>query len=160
MESLGLEASVFGAGIGIGLLIALYNWASQRGTRAALRQEIDDLKKHLHLQMNINSKGYEELKQELDRVKKENENLRITVGNLSNKPGRAELRTLYTWDKAIRSMSLKSPIFAPAWEMAIAEAQKEMEEVDSGMKALVRKVFSMLPEGSQPTGEGSIASDN
>jgi predicted nucleic acid-binding Zn-ribbon protein len=160
MESLGLEASIFGVGVGLGLLIALYSWVSQRGARSALRQEIDDLKKHLHLQMSINSKGYEELQQELDRLRKDNENLRITVGNLSNKPGRAELKTLYTWDKAIRSMSLKSPVFAPAWEMAVAEAQKEMEEVDSGMKALVRKVFSMLPEAAQNPGEGTIASDN
>jgi predicted nucleic acid-binding Zn-ribbon protein len=160
MESLGLEASVFGVGVGMGLLIALYSWISQRSARAALKQEIEDLKKHLHLQMSINTKGYEELKQELDRLKKENENLRITVGNLSNKPGRAELKTLYTWDKAIRSMSLKSPVFAPAWEMAVAEAQKEMEDVDSGMKALVRKVFSMLPETAQHSGEGTIGVDN
>jgi hypothetical protein len=159
MESLGLEASIFGAGVGIGLLIALYSWISQRGARSALRQEIEDLKKHLHLQMSINSKGYDELKQELDRLKKENENLRITVGTLSNKPGRAELRTLYTWDKAIRAMMLKSPIFAPAWEMSLADAQKEMEEADSGMKALVRRVFSMLPEAGQSTSEGTIASD-
>lgn len=146
MDSLTFELSVFGAGCSIGLLIALWAWASNRGTRAALRKEINELKNHLHTQMSINAKGYEELKKELETLRKENENLRITVSTLSNKPGRAELKTLHIWDRAIRMLNINSPAFAPAWEAAIAQAKKEMEESDSGVKALVRKVFPLLPQ--------------
>jgi predicted nucleic acid-binding Zn-ribbon protein len=136
------EASIFGVGLGLGLLIALYAWINS----LSKRKEIADLKKHLHTQMSINAKGYEQLQNEVEKLKKENENLRITIASLSNKPGRAELKTLHIWDKAIRILTLKSPTFAPAWEMAIAEANKEIEDAESGMKALVRKVFPMLPQ--------------
>ncbi|MCA1993376.1 MAG: hypothetical protein LDL41_15255 [Coleofasciculus sp. S288] len=136
------EASIFGAGLGLGLLLALSVWLNS----LSKRKEIAELKKHLHTQMSINAKGYEELQNEVEKLKKENENLRITVATLSNKPGKAELKTLHIWDKAIRVLTLKSPTFAPAWEMAIAEAKKEVEDTDSGMKALVRKVFPLLPQ--------------
>jgi predicted nucleic acid-binding Zn-ribbon protein len=136
------EASIFGVGLGLGLLIALSVWINS----LSKRKEIAELKKHLHTQMSINAKGYEQLQNEVEKLKKENENLRITIASLSNKPGRAELKTLHIWDKAIRILTLKSPTFAPAWEMAIAEANKEIEDAESGMKALVRKVFPMLPQ--------------
>ncbi len=136
------EASIFGVGLGLGLLLALSVWINS----LSKRKEIADLKKHLHTQMSINAKGYEQLQNEVEKLKKENENLRITIASLSNKPGRTELKTLHIWDKAIRILTLKSPTFAPAWEMAIAEANKEIEDAESGMKALVRKVFPMLPQ--------------
>lgn len=144
-EAMQLEASLFGIGLGLGLLVTLLGWISHWRAKAALQQEIADLKKHLHTQMNITAKGYEELQQEAEKLKQENENLRITVATLSNKPGRAEVKTLHVWDRAIRTMTLKSPVFAPAWELAVAEARKELEETESGVKALVRKVFPLLP---------------
>lgn len=145
MESVNLELSIFGIGIGIGLLITLLVWISKVRVRSSLRQEIEDLKKQLYTQMSINAKGYGELTKDLESLRKENENLRMTIATLSNKPGRAELRTLHTWDKAIRTLNLKLPGFAPAWELAIMEATKEVEETNSGVKALVRKVFPLLP---------------
>lgn len=43
-------------------------------------------------------------------------------------------------------MTLSSPGFAPAWELAVMEANKEIQDTDTGVKALVRKVFPMLPQ--------------
>lgn len=146
MELTGLELGTFGAGLGIGLIVAITVWVGKLTVRSTLQKEITGLKDHLHTQMSINAKGYEELKKELDLLKQQNENLRITMATLSNKPGRAELKTLHIWDKAIRTLILNSPAFAPAWEMAVAEAKKEIDEADSGMKALVRKVFSIVPQ--------------
>lgn len=151
MELTGFELSTFGAGLGTGLIVAIFVWIGKLGVRSSLQKEITGLKDHLHTQMSINAKGYEELKKELEMLKQQNENLRITVATLSNKPGRAELKTLHTWDKAIRTLVLNSPAFAPAWEMAVAEAKNEIESTDVGVKALVRRVFSILPqEQSQP----------
>jgi FtsZ-binding cell division protein ZapB len=146
MEFTGIELGTFGAGLGAGLVVALTVWVGKLAVRSSLQTEIEGLKKHLHTQMSINAKGYEELQKEVETLKQQNENLRITVATLSNKPGRAELKTLHVWDKAIKTLVVTSPAFAPAWEMAIAEAKKEAEETDSGVKALVRRVFSVLPQ--------------
>lgn len=152
MDALQLELSVFGTGLGLGLIVAILIWVGKRRTQSALRKEIETLKSYLNTQMSINSKGYEELRKEVETLRKQNENLRVTVATLSNKPGRAELKTLHIWDKALRSLVVSSPGFAPAWEMALAEAQKSIvEETDSGVRALVRKVFPMLPQESTAT---------
>lgn len=146
MELTGLELGTFGAGLGTGMIVAIIVWVGKLGIRSSLQKEITGLKDHLHTQMSINAKGYEELKKELETLKQQNENLRITIATLSNKPGRAEVKTLHIWDKAIRTLTLNSPAFAPAWEMAVVEAKKEIEQTDSGVKALVRRVFPMLPQ--------------
>jgi hypothetical protein len=157
MDAMQLEVSVFGAGLGLGLLITLLVWISKRQTRGELRKEIETLKSYLNTQMSINSKGYEELRREVETLRKQNENLRVTVATLSNKPGRTELKTLHIWDKALRSLVVTSPGFAPAWEIALAEAQKSVEETDTGVKALVRKVFPLLPhEASAAASEESL----
>jgi hypothetical protein len=149
------EATVFGIGLGIGLLLMLIVWIRQWRAGAAMRKEMEELKKHLQTQMSITAKGYEEMQQDLKRLQQENENLRITVATLSNKPGRAELKTLQIWDKALRTMTLSSPGFAQAWEVALVEASKDIQETETGVKALVRKVFPLLPEMSNPTVEES-----
>ncbi|QYO64114.1 hypothetical protein [Leptolyngbya sp. 7M] len=154
------EATVFGTGLGLGLLVALGIWLNKWRVNSSLRKELDNMKKHLQTQLSINAKGYEEMQQELKRLKQENENLRITVATLSNKPGRTELRTLQTWDKAVRIMTVNSPGFAPAWEMALAEANKEVQEIDTGMKALVRRVFPMLPQELSSAHSDEINSNN
>lgn len=139
------DATMFGSGLGIGLLVALLGWMNSLRTGSSMRKEMETLKTHLQTQMSINAKGYEEIKKEVERLRKENENLRISVSTLSNKPGRAELKTLQIWDKAIRIMTVTSPGFASTWEMAINEAKKDVEDTDTGMKALVRKVFPLSP---------------
>ncbi|MEE3719299.1 hypothetical protein V2H45_21375 [Tumidithrix elongata RA019] len=145
--------SIFGlVGLGIGLLITLATWLKGIFTRSSLRKEIDDLKKNLNLQMQISARGNDEVKTELDRLRKENENLRITVATLSNKPGRTELKTLHVWDKAIRILIIKSPAFAPAWEMSLEEAKKEIEETNQGVRPLIRKAFTLfLPQAKSET---------
>ncbi|MGD1902978.1 MAG: hypothetical protein ACFB9N_12160 [Geitlerinemataceae cyanobacterium] len=58
-----------------------------------------------------------------------------------NKPGRAELQTLYTWERAIELLTLRSPTFASAWQLTVEEAKTEIAETQTGVKALMRKVF-------------------
>lgn len=140
------DATVFGSGLGFGLLVALLGWINSFRKSSSARKEMETLKTHLQTQMSINAKGYDELRKEVDRLKKENENLRISVSTLSNKPGRAEMKTLQIWDKAIRMMTVTSPGFASTWEMAVNEARKDVEDTDTGIKPLVRRVFPLLPQ--------------
>ncbi|NJO77832.1 MAG: hypothetical protein HC827_04425 [Cyanobacteria bacterium RM1_2_2] len=140
------DATIFGSGLGLGLLVALVSWINSYRTSSSARKELETLKTHLQTQLSINAKGYDELRKDVDRLKKENENLRISVSTLSNKPGRAEMKTLQIWDKAIRIMTVTSPGFASTWEMAVNEAKKDIEDTDTGVKALMRKVFPLLPQ--------------
>lgn len=72
------DPTMFGSGLGFGLLVALSVWIGKWRAQATLKRELDDLKKHLQTQLSINAKGYDELQQELKRLKQENDNLRAT----------------------------------------------------------------------------------
>ena len=54
--------------------------------------------------------------EEMEALKKDNENLRISVKTLGQKPGRAELRQFNIYDNALRKMMLQAPGFSSAWE--------------------------------------------
>lgn len=147
----------FAVGLAAGLGVAFRGWLSARGKIRELEDEIEDLKSHLHRQMEITGEGNRALREELDELRKQNENLRVTVRSLQNKPDRAELRTLHVYDRAVHILNAEAPGFAPAWEQAVARAEQEVEETQTGLRALVRKVFrSALPSGEAPdeAGEG------
>ncbi len=105
------------------------------------KKEIKELTEHLNRQMKITGEGSKSLEKELERLRKENENLRISVKTLGQKPGRAELRLLNIYDSAIRKVSARVPGFSAGWESALNEAQKEYEESEKGLGAIVRKVL-------------------
>jgi len=106
-----------------------------------LKKEISALQEHLHRQMKITDEGNKAIHKELDKLKKENENLRVSVKTLGQKPGRAELRLLNIYDSALRKVMSKVPGFSTAWEAALSEAEREYEENEKGIKAIVRKVL-------------------
>ena len=143
-----------GAGVGLfaGLLITSVVWfrgiMHARGVRiqkdgevSALRTEIDRLQEHLHTQMKITSKGNDKLEHENEGLKKTNENLRIENSSLRQKPGRQEVRQFEVYERAIQKMNGRAPGFAPAWQSALAEAEEEQQEAESGVVGFVRKIF-------------------
>ncbi len=91
--------------------------------------------------MNITNEGTKNIENEMKDLKKVNENLRISVQTLGQKPGRAEIRLLNIYDGALRKMMLKAPGFASAWEVALQEAEKEYEDNEKGFKSIIKKVF-------------------
>ncbi len=105
------------------------------------KKELNDYKEHLDRQMKITSTGSANLVTELEKVKKENENLRISVQTLNQKPGRAELRLLNIYDAALRKMMSQAPGFSTAWENSLQEAEREYEANETGLKSIVSKVF-------------------
>jgi len=105
------------------------------------KKELKEYKEHLNRQMKITNEGSKNLEDELKTLKKANENLRISVQSLGQKPGRAELRLLNIYDLALRKMMLKAPGFSSAWEMALQEAEKEYEDNEKGLKSIIKKVF-------------------
>jgi hypothetical protein len=131
----------FVLGLGLGLILAVVIWIQAIWKRRSLVKDIASLKDHLHTHMEISAKGNEAGKSELETLKKKTENLRITVATLKAKPGRAELRALHVYDKAIHMMFEKAPGFAPAWETTLKEAEQDMQQTEKGFFPLIRKVF-------------------
>lgn len=120
-----------------------------------LRAEIEDLNKHLNRQMKITAKGSEELEKELAALKEQNENLRVNLGALDQKAGRAELKTLQVYDRAIAVMNEKAPGFGSAWEGALREAETEMKDAENGLVKFFKKVVRpSLPAASERADAG------
>ncbi len=128
-------------GLAVGLVAVLFVWVRGLLRCRALNREMARLKESLYTKMQIDAKGHMTRESELEQLKKANENLRITVQSLQNKPGRAEIRQLHGYDKAIHSMLAKAPGFAPTWEMALKEAEDEIARTETGVAAFMRKVF-------------------
>jgi len=105
------------------------------------KKELKEYKEHLDRQMKITDAGNSTLVTELENIKKENENLRISVKTLGQKPGRAELRLLNIYDAALRKMMSQAPGFSSAWENSLQEAEREYEANETGLKSIVGKVF-------------------
>jgi len=105
------------------------------------KKEIKEYKEHLNRQMKITNDGSKAQEDELNKLKKENENLRISVQALGQKPGRAELRLLNIYDNALRKMQMQAPGFSSAWEMSLQEAEAEYEANETGLKSIIKRVF-------------------
>jgi hypothetical protein len=73
------------------------------------------------------------LKDENEELKQVIRNLRISNQSLSNKPEQAELRLLRVYDRALKLMQQRFPVFVPTWQTVIAHVEKEMKLVDSGL---------------------------
>ena len=145
----------FALGLYLGLLIALFTWKSGFArTRAARREhlrlqnELKELQGHLHTQLKINASGSDTLQRQADDLRLQNENLRVNLASLQQKPGRAELRQLQVLDQAISRMREQAPGFAPAWERALRDAEADLTASEGGLKKLMRRV---IPGISSPT---------
>lgn len=134
----------FAWGFGLGLVLLLVTWISSLGKHGEMRREVRRLREHLHTQMDITSKGNATMRAELESLKTQNENLRVAVKDWQQKPGRAELRMLSVYDRAVRIMNQKAPGFAPAWESALRESENEVESSENGMSAMLRRAFRPL----------------
>lgn len=144
-----LLTSPFTLGLTLGIIFSMIVAISGWGKRRSVVKDNRILREHLHTQMAINSEGNRASMNEIEQLKKQNENLRISLATLKNRPEKSELRTLYLYDKAIHLMYEKAPGFAPAWESIIKEAETEIEKTSTGIIAWVRKVIRpSLPSGS------------
>jgi len=149
-------------GLLLGLLIAGFIWKSGFTARRhalaeakRLQAEMKDLQGHLNTQLKINADGNKSIQAELESLRQQNENLRVNLAALQQKPGKAEMRQLQMFETALRTMREQAPGFAPAWEKALRQAETEMEAADKGLLKLVRRVIPGL--GSQGTGSSAPA---
>jgi hypothetical protein len=144
------QAHPFYLGLVIGLLLTIFTWVKGILKAMSLRKEIKQLKESMYAKMKVETKGQMALDDEIEHLRNENENLRVSVKSLQQKPGRAEIRQLHIYDKAVRSLLGKSPGFGPAWEMVLKEAEEDFRQSETGLRAFIRQVFSPVTPQQTP----------
>jgi cell division protein FtsB len=144
------ELTPFFYGLVTGLLVAAWFGFSGWRRRRGIEQELQRLRRHLHDQMEISHEGASQRKQELERLRQENEHLRVTVKGWQQKPDRAQMRMFMVYDRAVRQMTLNAPSFGTHWEAAVREAEAEVEQTDQGLLAFARRLVLPSKTRSAP----------
>ena len=142
-------------GLALGLLIAGFilknaftSKAHLNGEIRRLKDDLDQLQKHLNTHLKITASGNDRLEKDLASLKEQNENLRVNIAALQQRPGRAEARQLQILETAVARMREQAPGFAQAWEQAVRQATADQDAAESGLSKLIRKV---LPSSGSPS---------
>lgn len=128
----------WGLAVGLGFFVyALFRLA-------ASKRELRRYKRMLSDKLEVEAELLHGLKQEKRELEQENENLRVEVSLLSEKPDAKIEKELEILVRAEKSMILSAPGFPAAWEMAKANAVNEIDSELAGKsmpKRLFRKLF-------------------
>ncbi len=136
----------FAKGLALGILFCIIIYIRGFLRRNELTKEVNRLRAHLHTKLEIDSSENERRKAELDRLKQERDNLRITVQSLNQKPGRKEIRQYFIYQTALDIMFEKAPGFAPAWQITIKEAEGLFEKSEKGVVPLLKRLMPSTPD--------------
>src|SRR5580704_13371049 len=109
-----IVASPFTWGLALGLIFAALALYRAMGHKA----EIKRYKRHLSDRMEIEAESVQKKSSELERLKKENENLRVKIASLNDYPDRRLERDLEIYARAEKRMMVGVPGFAGPWESA------------------------------------------
>jgi hypothetical protein len=126
-------------GLCLGLLFFVLSFWSHFKTRREYRR----YRRHLSDKLELEARQYEVIRKEKDALAKENENLRLRIGQLNEKPEQKILRDLEILTRAEKRMMVQAPGFAGAWETAKAAAAEEVTAEDQG-RSLPKRIFSRL----------------
>ncbi len=108
-----------------------------------LKGEIKRYKRHLSDKLEIEAEAIQKTKGEVERLKKENENLRVKVASLNDFSERRLERDLEIYARAEKRMMIGVPGFAAPWENAKHDALLEIQGEESG-QSLPKRVFARL----------------
>ena len=154
-------------GLALGLLVAAFILKNAIGAKMNLRREIKriegekrEMQSHLNTQMKITATGSDSLSKEIETLKAQNENLRVNLAALQNKPDKSEQRQFRMQEIAISSMREQAPGFAGAWEKAMRQAEAEMASAESGFSKLVRKVVPGLGYAGAKPAEAEVVENS
>ena len=143
-------------GLYIGLFTALVIFVREKIQQRRLKKQIAELRRHMQTKLEIEAEAQERRREEIDLLKRENENLRITLQAYYEKPGRRELRQLHQMQRAVEILTDKAPGFAQSWQSALREGEEEIKRTERGILPLVRK---LLPGVSPSAGRRKTEQD-
>ncbi len=136
----------FAKGLALGILFCIIIYIRGFLRRKELSKEVNRLRSHLHTKLEIDSTENERRKTELERLKQERDNLRITVQSLNQKPGRKEIRQYFIYQTALDIMFEKAPGFAPAWQVTLKEAENLFDKSEKGVVPLLKRLMPTTPD--------------
>ena len=123
------------------LFLSLYShWKTSR--------EFAHYKRHLSDKLELEAELQQKIKAEKDKIAAENENLRIQVASLKEKPDQRTVHELELMSRAESHMLINAPGFGPAWETAKKKAHEEMVEEEQG-RSLPKRIFKKFFGGSK-----------
>jgi hypothetical protein len=126
-----------------GLLLGLLFFVLSAWAHFKTKRDFRRYRKHLSDKLDLDAAQLEALKKERESVLKENENLRLRIGMMGEKPDQKILRDLEVLTRAEKRMVIRAPGFAPAWETAKSEAADELAHEEMG-KSLPKRFFNRL----------------
>lgn len=136
----------FVQGLALGILFCIVVYVRGFLRRNELSREVNRLRAHLHTKLEIDSAENERRKNELEKLKQERDNIRITVQSLNQKPGRKEIRQYFVYQTALDIMFEKAPGFAPAWQITLKEAESLFEKSEKGVVPLLKRLMPTTPD--------------
>jgi len=135
------QLTALGYGIVIGLCVACVVAFSAWQRRRGIEQELRRLHSHLHDHMAITQEGSKQIKTELEQLRLENENLRVTLQAWKQRPDRRELHMLLVYEDAVRRVVSTVPGFSAYWENSLRESEETLARADRGLIAFARRLL-------------------
>jgi hypothetical protein len=132
-------SSPFTWGLFLGLIFAALAYYRVLWHKA----EIKRFKRHLSDKLEIEAESGMKTRSDVDRLKKENEILRVKVASLNDLPERRLERDLEIYARAEKRMVVNIPGFAGPWESAKHDALLEIQGEEAG-QSLPKRVFARL----------------
>ena len=135
--------NMFIYGLGTGLIIAAlvaFFFSMKIGkVNDEKNKEVQKYKNMLADRMELEAEGLKKVKEENDELRRANENLRVSLLALRDKPGRKEMQRLQILQKAADRLTLNSPGFGPVWQAALKESEDEFQKVYSGFIPFIKR---------------------
>jgi hypothetical protein len=128
-------------GLYIGLALCLVIFIREKIQNRKLKKELRNLKQHIQTKLEIDAEANEKRKSEFERLKNENENLRITLQSYYEKPGRKEIRQLHLYQKAVEILIEKAPGFAQSWQSVLRDSEEEIRKTERGIIPFIKKLL-------------------
>ena len=128
-------------GLGVALIVFIVMLIKLKTNKSKGEAETKKLKEMLTTRMELESEGITKLKEECEKLRKENENLRISLQTYAQKPGRKELQRLTVYQTAADRLTINSPGFGAAWQAALKESEEEFQKTYVGIQPFIRKLI-------------------
>lgn len=125
----------------IGLLFSIVIFIREKAHERKLKKENVKLKEHIQTKLEIEAETNERVRKDIEELKRQNENLRISLHALDVKPGRSEIKQLHIYQKVVEILTEKVPGFAQSWQSTIRDVQEDMRKIDLGRIPIVRRLL-------------------
>ncbi len=140
MEFLGdILTHPFTLGLLLGLVFAALAWFKSLRLQSQLNKQM----RMMGEKIAIEHDNWSTLRADNERLKQENENLRLKIADLNRSPDRRAMRDLEIVARAAQKMVQSAPGFASAWESAKTQSLEELELEERG-KSLTRRLYEGL----------------